>query len=61
MEIKIGSQWTLIQPETPWKAQPVTVEILDVQSGWVRYWMNEYLPDNRKRVDEFLELYKPAA
>lgn len=37
----------------------VTVRILDVKDGWVRYYMSELLPDERMNMSSFLYCYSP--
>lgn len=53
----VGERWRL-RSEDPWGSKSPPVAILDVQAGWVRYYMNRFFDDERMRIDEFTRLYK---
>lgn len=42
---------------SPWPISRYFVKILDVKEGWVRYFVNEYAPDERMREADFRKLY----
>ena len=52
-----GENW-YIEDESPWPPDTTVVRILDVKDGWVRYWINDKLPDNRMGMDMFLDCFK---
>jgi hypothetical protein len=60
-EIAIGSQWVLKRtdgdPFPPIYIWPV--KILDVKDGWVRFYFGPFSPDNRCKVQTFLDVYEP--
>lgn len=62
LPIQIGSLWTLVnRGGDPWDAKPVTVKIIDVRAGWVRYQVGRgLLSDVRDPIGEFLQLYQPV-
>lgn len=37
----------------PWPSRKPSVRILDVADGWVRYYVNDYLPDERETEEIF--------
>lgn len=42
---------------SPWPKERYAVKILDVKDGWVRYYVNEYGPDERMREIDFRKYY----
>jgi len=58
-EITIGSLWVLKAKGDPFPSKYPPSQVLDVKDGWVRYYLSEYFPDERCKVDLFLAVYKP--
>jgi hypothetical protein len=58
-EIAVGSLWTLKQRD-PFKARSLPpAKVLAVKDGWVQYWLSASFPDQRMKVDSFLQVYEP--
>lgn len=54
----IGEQWSLVSNNgDPWEKQKITVRILDVKAGWVRYYMSNVFPDERMEIKSFVQIY----
>ena len=59
--IEPGQEWLLHDRESgPWESTRfnVPVKILDVKSGWVRYFINEVYPDERMKIGTFVRVYR---
>jgi hypothetical protein len=55
--LEIGQIWAP-QRCGPWSCPPrYTARILDLKDGWVRYYVNQYAPDERMREDDFRAHY----
>ena len=60
-EPKPGERWTLKVVTDPWGGSPsITVEILDVKDGWVRYSMGGSMSDLRMKMSDFVGCYEAA-
>ena len=55
-----GESWFLVDRESgPWESKRFEpVKILDVKSGWVRYFINEVYPDERMKIGTFVRVYR---
>jgi hypothetical protein len=53
IEPKIGEKWVL----GLWITERVTVTILDVKDGWVKYYINEIFDDEQMTIQAFVHLY----
>lgn len=61
VEPKAGEKWRLPTESNPWPSPEYRpVKILEVKDGWVKYRINEIFPDERRRMDDFLKLYRPV-
>lgn len=49
--LQIGQLWR--SQRGPWPSDKAPVRIVDVLDGWVRYYVNEYLTDERAREEDF--------
>lgn len=54
--LAIGQVWRP-RPRGPWESNKYTARVLDLKDGWVRYFINEYAPDERLREDDFRSHY----
>jgi hypothetical protein len=56
---KAGEAWIrVICDSSPWpKHTMYEVKIIDVKNGWVRYYMSDFFPDERMKVDIFTMIY----
>lgn len=56
-----GDKWILDSrdPSDPFEPKETfpPVEILEVKQGWVRYYMNRVLPDERMPIERFTQIY----
>ena len=60
-EPKPGETWCLKHDSAdPFGSRPIPVRIREVRKGWVRYWLSEVFPDNRKSIAEFMDIYTPG-
>ena len=58
-KISIGSEWILCFNGDPWGPKKSTpVKILDVKDGWVRYDMGGFFRDERKKIEDFVRVYR---
>lgn len=59
---KIGEKWIFrsLEDGDPWQDEKNLhlATIIDVKDGWVRYKVNEYFPDERRKLITFLMCYK---
>lgn len=55
-----GEQWIFVPADSgPWPVENgVTVDILDVKDGWVRYDMGRIFRDERRTVETFTRMYR---
>jgi hypothetical protein len=56
---KNGEVWIRsIYDESPWPKRTLyEVKIIDVKNGWVRYYLGEFFPDERMKIDIFTSIY----
>lgn len=61
-EPKPGEVWAFAPlNQGPWPPKDGhSVKVLDVQGGWVRYYMNATFDDNRARLETFCDMYTLA-
>ena len=60
-DVSVGEFWVLDRSDgSPWPAvgPESKVQIIDVKDGWVRYFINQTYPDNRRPVKDFTSIYK---
>ena len=57
--IEIGEKWILKSDDgSPWPMVSCKfVTIKDIKDGWVRYHINTYFPDERKKMNAFCRMY----
>lgn len=57
---KAGDVWVNVQKDgSPWPKEEIRkVKVLDAKDGWVRYYIGEFFPDERMKVDMFTYIYK---
>ncbi len=56
---KAGEVWIrAIYDSSPWPKRALyEVKIIDVKNGWVRYYLGEFFPDERMKIDIFTSIY----
>lgn len=54
-----GQRWEFYaDTEDPFPSKYPPVKILEVKDGWVRYYMNDILRNERMRASQFVTMYK---
>lgn len=54
----VGSLWEAKSGD-PFPSNGPAIKVLEIRSGWVRYYVCSTMPDERCRVEVFLTLYRP--
>ena len=54
----VAGEYWLLEDDSPWPKHYPPVRIIDVGSGWVRYWMGNIFPDCRMQTKEFIRIYR---
>ncbi len=49
-----------LDPDNPFAKPPITVTIMEVKNGYVRYKFVHNGLDNSMGIDQFFEIYEPA-